>query len=264
MSEKSIVSDVRISMIVVFILVISTLFFNCSQTHLTASGKAESFFKKAEEYFKKEKWDKAIENYNLVVLNNPGSDIADDAQYKIGVCHMKKKEYILAIGEFEELTRRYQYSDLYDDARFKIARCYYLLSPKYYHDQTNTYKALEKLQEFIEDFPESEYRQEAEKMFTELRKKLATKLFETGKLYKKLHAWDSAVIYYNAVIEQYYDLPIADSARIEKAYCLIQQERYEDAQNLLAQLKEQNLSGKDKKRLEYVLNYYKMEVSTHN
>ena len=66
------------------------------------------------------------------------------------------------------------------------AKSYYLLSPRYSLDQTDTDKALAKLQTFINSYPDSEYQKEANAMAQELTTKKEKKAFEIGKQFVKL------------------------------------------------------------------------------
>ena len=60
-------------------------------------------------------------------------------------------------------------------ARYRICQSYEKSSPKFYFDQDATDRAIQKYQEFIEDFPDSEYRDEATATIHELRNKLSQK-----------------------------------------------------------------------------------------
>jgi outer membrane protein assembly factor BamD len=67
---------------------------------------------------------------------------------------------------------------------------------------------------FLEDFPQSELVQDAEQSITKLRIKLAEKDFEVGRLYLKLEEYESALIYFRSVLNNYYDTDFSDDARI--------------------------------------------------
>ena len=72
------------------------------------------------------------------------------------------EEYLTALkNKYEKLTRRMAFSPFVEDARFKICEAYRVESPKYYHDQEYTEKALERFQEFLDDFPNSNLNDEA-------------------------------------------------------------------------------------------------------
>ena len=66
----------------------------------------------------------------------------------------------------------------------------------------------------MEPIPESKHIEFSENSIVPLRNKLAKKEFEAGRMYLKLEEYDSALIYFNEVINQYYDTVIADDARI--------------------------------------------------
>jgi outer membrane protein assembly factor BamD len=72
------------------------------------------------------------------------------------------------------------------EAGFYGAKSYYMLSPRYTLDQTDTDKALAKLQIFINNNPNSEFIEEANKMALELTQKKQKKSFEIAKQFVKL------------------------------------------------------------------------------
>ncbi|MBN2281293.1 MAG: outer membrane protein assembly factor BamD [Candidatus Marinimicrobia bacterium] len=204
------------------LIVVSLVFFlDCASKKPQTFSDANIYFVKAEKDFEKGKWLKAIDNYRLYILNNPGGEMADDSQFKIGECYYNREEYLLAIAEYNQLVERYKYSDLAVDGYFKIAMSYYELSPKYQREQTNTDKALRQLQEFIDAFPGTNNAKIAQEKIGELRTKLGRKLYESGVIYRKLSQWDSAILYFDDMLNQYYDTKYAVYAKYEKAYCFI-------------------------------------------
>ena len=58
------------------------------------------------------------------------------------------EDYYLSGYQFERFTQAYPQSDSVEIAAFKSAKSFYQLSPRYSLDQKDTYKGLEKLQEF--------------------------------------------------------------------------------------------------------------------
>jgi len=96
------------------------------------------------------------------------------------------KDYNFAGYQFERFLKSYPKSDKASEAAFIGAKSYYMLSPKYSVDQTDTDKALTKLQLFINLYPESEHFAEANIMAKELTTKKERKTFEVAKQYTKL------------------------------------------------------------------------------
>ncbi len=102
-----------------------------------------------------------------------------NSYYEIG-------DYNFAGYQFERFLKSYPKSDKGDEASFLGAKSYYHLSPRYSLDQTDTDKALVKLQNFINSYPESEFMDEANAMAKELTTKKERKEFEIAKQYTKL------------------------------------------------------------------------------
>lgn len=167
--------------------------------------------------------------FRIIVLNFPGHNIVDKAQYYLAECHFKMKEYILAIAEYEKLIQMYPNSQFADDAQYKIGLSNYKLSPKYSLDQSNTLKAVEELQKLIEDYPESEFVESATNLIQKCREKLAKKEYKNGDLYRKLGYNRAAIIYFESVLNNYYDTKYAKQAQFWLAECLRRSGKYDRA-----------------------------------
>ena len=100
--------------------------------------------------------------------------------------YYKVKDYNFAGYQFERFLKSYPKSEKAPEAAFLGAKSYYMLSPRYSLDQTDTNKALEKLQAFINAYPDSEYMDEANAMARELTTKKERKAFEIAKQYTRL------------------------------------------------------------------------------
>ncbi len=180
-----------------------------------------------------EKYLQAQSDFKYVVMRGTGSDLGDDAQYYLGEAFFRNKEYLLAVSEYEKLTRRMAFSPFVEDARFKICEAYSIESPKYYHDQEYTEKALERYQEFLDDFPESKLNDDAVTSINLLREKLGLKLYETGILYMKLEEYESAKMTFQSVIDLYYDTEIIQHAYQGMVKALVKNKEMDEAKTVL-------------------------------
>ena len=194
------------------------------------------------EAFESNKYYKSIEDFNYVVFNAPGSDIADDAQYYLATCHYELKEYLLAIDKYQQLLRRWPESDLYEDARFKIAECYYRQDPGYQRDDEYAVRAIRAYQDFIEEYPFSDYRDEAEARIKELRTGRAKKIFEAGELYMILREWKAAVITFEEIVNRYYDTGLLNRTYLKMSRCYYNMEDPENAVRMLENVDKSKLS----------------------
>ena len=85
--------------------------------------------------------------------------------------------------QFERFESTYPKSDSVEVAAYKSAKSYHELSPRFSLDQKDTQTALEKLQAFVNKYPNSTFRIEANNLVTELRDKLERKDIETAHQY---------------------------------------------------------------------------------
>ncbi len=196
----------------------------------------EEQFAYAKRIFDKKDYYKAKMQFTVVVLNNPGHPIIEKAQFYLGQSHYYEKEYLLAAAEYEKLIQSIPQSPFVDDAQYMVGMCYYQLSPGYALDQEYTYKAITKFQQFLEDYPESEFRPLAEKRLSESVSKLAKKEYKTGELYRKMSMFSSALISFDAVLERYYDTEYADDAQYWKGECHRKMGEWDDAEKAFRDL----------------------------
>lgn len=207
------------------LLVISLLISSCSGSKEAKSDEPKrertyiERYEDAVKLFEEKKYYKGLEDFSFVVFNAPGSDIADDAQFYLASSHFAMKEYLVAINEYQQLLRRWPASDLYEETRFKIAECYYKQSPGYQRDQQYILKAISSYQDFIDEYPFSEQRANAEQRIRELRTGLASKVYEAGELYMILREWNAAIITFQEIIDTYYDTDIINDTYLQIAAC---------------------------------------------
>ncbi len=215
----------------VYIIFSLGLLISCAGKKPAEQLSLEERYKRGQEFLANKKYYNAQQEFQIIVLSGSHTELGDDAQFYLAESYYLNKEYILAISEFERLTRKMKYSPFVEKARWRICEAYVAESPKYYHDQSNTQKALQKLQEFIEEYPESEYRTKANKTISKLRYKLAEKIYESALLYIKLHAYDSAIVAFEDLLRQYYDTDFAVQAHvgIVQSYSLMK--KIDDAKN---------------------------------
>ena len=83
---------------------------------------------------------------------------------------------------------------------------------------------------FIDDFSDSKFLDMAEDFILDLRLRKAEKLHETGRLYLKEKEFDSAIIYFKNVIDNYYDTNYADEARISIIFLYLIKDQNQEAQ----------------------------------
>ena len=134
------------------------------------------------------------------------------------------------------------FSPYVEKARWRVCQCYVNESPKYYNDQTNTEKALSKLQELLDDYSNSEYRKEAMGLIDELRNKLARKEYATGVLYIKMEEYQSAIMAFEGLINNYYDTDILEKGHVGIIRCYSKMKKKKEAEQYFTENESQIIS----------------------
>ena len=187
-------------------------------------------------FFEEEKYVKSSQQFTIIVERASHTDLGDDALFFLAESYFLNEDYDLALIEFEKLVSRMGFSPYIEKSRWRICETLMLLSPNFYHDQDSSLKAITQIQEFLDDFPNSEYSKDADKLINELRTRLAEKNMETGKLYIKLKAYDSAMTSYEVVVNEYYDTKFFNDANMEIIRCLVLLNKSDEAKQFLEDL----------------------------
>ena len=183
---------------ILYILLFSVLFFSCSPYQKALKSEDLAFkYEIATQKYEKEKYSKAIRLFEQIAGPNRGKPQAEKLFYMFAQSYYKTEQYYLAGYQFESFAATYPKSEHREEAYFLAAKSYSMLSPVYSLDQADTEKAVDKLQIFINTYPNSQYFAEANKIIVELRDKLEKKAFEIAKQYNKTgeywHSYNSAI-----------------------------------------------------------------------
>lgn len=171
----------------------------------------------------------AIQEFQKVIFNFPGSDFVDDAEFGLGEAHYCLKDYALAASEYRRVLRDYPLSPYADDAQYMLGMCYYDQSMPSSLDQEYTHKAIQAFQKYIDEFPDSDLLDQAREKLRLCRDKLAKKDFDTGRLYLKLEYFQAALISFNEMLTQYPDSKWAAEAQYSIGEVYERQKRYDEA-----------------------------------
>ena len=196
-----------------WIIILPLIWIGCAGS-IKDDDNYDSQFKEALRLLEKEKFISAQDILNTLAIRASHTDIGDNILYYLGESYFLNEEYQLAVIEYDKLIRRMGYSPLIEKARWRICECYVAMSPKYYLDQISSEKAIEKIQEFLEDYPFSEQKESANNTVQKMRNKLGKKAYETGILYIKLGAYDSAILAFEQMLENYYDTEFVPQAHL--------------------------------------------------
>ena len=230
--------EIQVTKFIIVILLISLIWLGCSGRQPESTWTADEYFKYAKEVYDDEDYFECTNEFTIIILRFAGSSVADSAQYYLGMSHYNMSEYIISAAEFSKLINNMPRSPLVPDAQYMLGMSYYEMSPRPALDQEYTLKALKAFQVFVEDFPGHEKREPVDKKLLELREKLAQKNFLNAELYRKMLRLKSSIIYYDIVLERFYDTTWTDDALFGKVLTYMDMEEWQKAQEQVLILKD--------------------------
>jgi outer membrane protein assembly factor BamD len=122
------------------------------------------------------KYSKALKIFEQIAPAYRGKPQAEKLFFMFSQSYYKTKQYYLAGYQFDSFVSGYPKSEKLEEAAYLGAKSYSMLSPVYSLDQTDTNKALDKLQNFIDAYPNSQYAKEANLVVKDLSEKIEKKV----------------------------------------------------------------------------------------
>jgi outer membrane protein assembly factor BamD len=195
--------------------------------------------------FDKEDYQDAIKIFEEIRIQAPTSSIAAEAAYLEGMARFRMETYSAAAVDFRNVRRNYAGTPLAARAQYMVGESYYEMSPRAELDQTYALHALNEYQMFLRDFPKAETSlvDSAQARMKEIRSKLAHKVLLAAELYVKTEEYKSAVIYFERVLDQFYDSEYAPEAQLRLAELAYQRKRNEEAKAALQKFEEKYLQA---------------------
>ncbi|RCU43574.1 outer membrane protein assembly factor BamD [Chryseobacterium lacus] len=225
-----------------YLIVLIAIFIvaSCNTRHDQALKSADKNFilNVANEHFANKKWPKAIALYERLSNLVAGTDDAPNVVFNSAYANYYDENYKLAGHQFKNFAVTFPQDPRREEASYMSALCYYEGSMDYNLDQSSTELAINELQNFLNNYPNSERGVNINKLIEELSYKLEYKAFENGKQYYKMGEYRAANTALENVLE---DFP---ATKLRPAiYDLILKSRYELAMNSIYDLKQERIES---------------------
>ncbi len=172
---------------------------------LLKSTDFELKYQKAIEYYEKGDYNKALPLFEELLSLYKGTAKAEKVYYYYSWCNYSIGDFILAGYHFGNFAKTFPSSKKAEECYYMNAYCFYLDSPEYSLDQTNTFKAMQQLQLFVNRYPESDSIPRCNELMDNLRDKLERKSYETSKLYFNTRNYQAAITSLKNTIKEYPD-----------------------------------------------------------
>lgn len=181
-----------------YILALVLIVTSCNDFQKTMKSEdTAQQFKMGTELFEAGKWKKANRLFEQIVPKYRGKPQAEKLMYMHSMCFYKLEQYYLSAYRFEQFVTSYPNSEKAEESAFLSAKSYFEESPVFSKEKEETVKAIEKMQLFINAYPDSEYLSEANILVKELDFKLEKKAFETAKQYNRIYDYKASIKSFN-------------------------------------------------------------------
>ncbi|GAB2561457.1 outer membrane protein assembly factor BamD [Spirosoma areae] len=229
---------------------------SCSPfSKLQKSGSDDEKYKGAVEYYKKGDWYRAGLLFEELIPVLKGSTESEMAQFYYAYTQYQQQQYLLSATLFKKFYETFARSEYAQEAMYMYAYSLYKDTPAFNLDQSNTLTATSALQDFINAYPDSKYKEESTKLILELRGKLERKAYEKAKLYYKTSGFNIASYKSSVIAINNFQREFPDSQYNEELAFLKVDAEFSLAQN--------SLETKQKERYQEAISYHQAFVDKY-
>jgi outer membrane protein assembly factor BamD len=175
---------------------------------------------------------------------------AEKVQFYLAYCQYYEKLYLLAAEQFKSFYETYGRGILSEEARFMYAYSLYKSSPGPSLDQSESIEAMTSMQDFLNRFPTSKFKDQAIEVIYTVQERLEKKGFENARQYVKMRQYKAAIVAMDNFQKNF-----PDSKYLEESYFLVVQSKFELAQ--------ESVQSKQRERYQNVLESYKNFVDRY-
>ncbi|MDO4763290.1 MAG: outer membrane protein assembly factor BamD [Flavobacteriaceae bacterium] len=187
------------------IVSLSLLGLSCNKQHSLAMKSADKEFilNTANEFYAQKKWSKALSLYDRLPNLVAGTNDAPEVVFRSAYANYYDKNYKLAGHQFRSFSHTFVKDPRREEAAYMSAICYFEDSNEYNLDQSSTEMAINNLQDFLNNYPNSERAKDINEKIESLTTKLEKKYYEHAKQYFKMGDYRASVTAFENLLEDY-------------------------------------------------------------
>ncbi|MBL7684010.1 MAG: outer membrane protein assembly factor BamD [Flavipsychrobacter sp.] len=187
-----------------YVLFSISLLYGCSGYERALKSKDVNYkLKRANEFYEKKKYQQANGLYESLVPVLKNTRNYEPMYYRYAYSFYYLKDWLSASYHFKNYIEFFPTSKEAEEMEYLYGLCLYKMSPKASLEQTNTERAMDALQVFINGHPESKHVAEASKYIDECRLKLEQKEADAAQLYYNIGQYKAAGIAFKQVMRNF-------------------------------------------------------------
>ncbi len=154
-------------------------------------------YETGQDYFKKKDYYHTAILFEQILPIVRGLPEGEKVEFYLAYCQYYQKTYLLASNQFKIFYETYGRSPLSEEAFFMYAYSLYISSPDPQLDQKSSVEAMGAMQNFLNQFPGSQFSDKATEVVANCQQKLEQKEFNNANQYLKMRYYQAAVIAFN-------------------------------------------------------------------
>jgi outer membrane protein assembly factor BamD len=174
----------------------------------------------------------AISTFQAIIDNYPYSEYAVKAELAIADAYFDDGKYEEALSYYRDFTDLHPQHEQVPYAIYRSALSYERRVRSANRDQTATREAINYLDRLLATYPYSEYADEGEVLWRDLRTRMATQVKNIGDFYLKRSEWESAAERYRSLLNEYPGLGLDADALFRLGVCYEEMNRREEAEGI--------------------------------
>lgn len=201
-------------------------------------------------YYAKKDYYRASVLFESILPIVRGLPEGEKVQFYLAYCQFYDKMYLLGSEQFKTFYETYGRSTLAEEARYMFAYSLYKSSPNTNLDQSASIEAMGAMQEFLNRYPNSKFKDQAVEVIFNTQDKLEKKGFDNAYQYYRMRSYKAAVVALNNFKDNF-----PDSDYIEESSYLVIVSEY--------RLALQSIYTKQQERYKSVVEHYKEFVDKY-
>lgn len=193
----------RTILYVAAVTMVSAALSSCKSQYemLLNSNDVDLKYEAAFRYFNETKYSKAASLFESISVQTGGTSKDDTVQYYWGLSNYRAKDYYTAETNFDKFLESYPRSPFSSEARFLRLDCMYRSTLRYELDQSPTYRAIDAITQYLNEYPEASNAGICREMLNDLNARLDTKAFEAARLYYKMEDYIASRVAFRNVLK---------------------------------------------------------------
>ena len=199
----------------------------CASTPPYQGFTTEQLYEVGVQKFAEEDWDEAVKVFDRFVLTDPTSERIVEAHMYLARAYFNRGDFLTSVTEFTTVLNRHPGHALVPEASLGVCQAYVAMSPIVPRDQLYTIQAWNACGSTGSDFAGTPVAAQARELQDQMTEKLAQKVLYNGDFYFKRKIYNSAILYFDDVLEQFPRTEAASQAllRLYESYTALEWDR---------------------------------------